>query len=243
MFRNILALIRRHHIPVDRLETFGTRLQYTTDAPLLETTSPWLVFVYDGFMKYHRQHSKLLDMGAKYPSRRLGNGMHADPIYGYTTGDYVLWKHRDGPRSFPIPLDHPMKLFQNRPVWDLTGGQAFKVRGEIYELPWEGIIKLDSFYQNGVAFERRRVGIMQAYHYELKDVDGRVSLSLRHETINSCWMYVGIQKYWDKILDGTYEPVHVFPRKGGVPPFYYFTHHEYRSEGYRESYRRASHTL
>jgi hypothetical protein len=221
-------LRRRNGITILRAIEINESLRYTPDAPFLETVNPWLVFVYDSFMKHHRRHPNLLQMGAKYPSRRI-HGLVAEPSFGYTNGDYVLWKHKAGARSFPVPIDRPMKIYQNRPAWDLTGGQAFKIRGEIYEMDWRGVTELDEYYRNGVEFERRKVGVVQCYHYELENPDGRTSMSLRHEAIIPCWMYVGIGKFWDKHIDGTFEPVHVFPRRGGTPPYYYFTHHEYRS--------------
>jgi len=202
-------------------------VQYTHDLPHLETVHPWLVFIYDGFMKHHPKHRRLLEMGAEYPNRRIP-GKETDPCFGYTLNDYVLWKHSAGTRSFAVPVDRPMNIYRNRPSWDLTGAQAFKIRGQIYEMSWKGIVELDEHYRNGVEFERRSVHVVQPFHYEIEDTNGNVSMSLRHEAFISCLMYVGIQKFWDEVIDGTFEPVHVTPRQGGIPPYYYFTQYEYR---------------
>lgn len=200
-------------------------LRYTYDAPLLETQRRWLVFVYDGFQMHHPLHKKIVELGALNMNKDVNRD---DPVHGYTVSRMVLWKHM-GKRVFPVPLYGVHKHFQNRPKWDLTGGQGFAVKGQLFSLDWKGIAELDEFYKNGVEYQRHRVHVLIPYHYELEDTDGRISTSLRHETIINAYMYVGVQSYWDEHLDGSFAPVKVFPPKRGNPPYYWFTNLEYKT--------------
>lgn len=198
-------------------------LQYSPDAAFIETRSPWILFVCDDLMFSMRKHQVLLQAGAK---RADPNQNH---VYAYTSASYVFWKYNAGLNSFAVPVDTPPANYINRPVWDTTGPQAHKIKGEVYKISPEGIFELDEYYRNTLEYERRHILIVVPYHYEVEFPDGFLSVSLRNEWVAHAIMYVGRQSFWNNVLDGSFEPVHkVTPKNNDHPIYYSYTRNEYK---------------
>lgn len=198
-------------------------LAYTPDAPLLETKEAWTVLVYDDLQAHHPRHHKLLSVGGINP-----NGKKDELIYAYSLDSFVMWKFKDKERTFPVIVDNAPSRFGVMQEWDTVSPYRHHIKGQLWNVGYQGIIELDEHYRNTVEFERRALHLVYIYAEEIVGEDGGISVSMRKEYMIQAFVYVGIQKFWDQHMDGRYVPVKVFPRRDHLtPPYYFFTKKEY----------------
>lgn len=202
-------------IPPNILKEAEEQLKFTPDGHFLEQIPRWLIFICGNEQQGHPW------------CRKLGK----DAVYkcpAYTSGEYVLWKYEGLKVTFTVPLDETLKIYQNSPDWDLAGAPLKKVRGEIWEIGAETFYSLDQFYQNGIEFKRRRICVVAPYRYLMENSEGVKAVSERYEQLVPVWFYVGVQEYWDQLLDGMFKPVRLFrPEDDSIPVHYHFTKLEY----------------
>jgi gamma-glutamylcyclotransferase (GGCT)/AIG2-like uncharacterized protein YtfP len=157
---------------------------YTPDMWQLQQKVNHHVFLYGDTMEGHRNHYKYISNS---------------PFLGiaYTVPhSFIMWKKAIGEESFPLVLQgvsHPA-VKPNR------------VRGELYDLSPQQVIKLDEYMLNTVQFNRVRLKVVVP-HTRIVRFDPEHGESRLVETKGiyppvECWMYVGRTDYWEDLLDG-----------------------------------------
>jgi hypothetical protein len=171
------------------------------------------IFVYDETMYGMPQHS-LIETEAV---RRAA---------AFTSKPFCLWKKKLGKASFPILLN---PNGQEHESW-----RPARVKGVIYSVFTNTLIRLDNYKKNGVQFERKRI--------EVTVPNRRITVPKGKEVRGNQWdgvpvgfdrvpvyVYVGINRFWDDQLDGgyTFSPVKLYTPNDGRAPFYFFTTQEF----------------
>lgn len=190
---------------------------FTPDIAIIQQKETQLLFVYDEMMDGYSEFSLI-----KEHSIKLGTV--------FTNDMFVMYKRKLGEDSYAIALDE--SFFQ---------AQRGIIRGELYAVKSPRFAELDTVYQNGVEFERRRVSVkMPYYHFGwrtkfnsegCKVPDGMFK---EYRTVDiKCFMYVGIQEHWHQMMgEGEgfflYERVRTFdPKNPDLKTYYHFSKLEY----------------
>lgn len=172
------------------------RMKFTPDIAMLEQSQYQLVFVCDDLMRSGRNYKVIQDNSA-YVAR------------GFTRNGYNFYRKRtDGS---PVVMS-AKQVGDNR--FDFS---TLKIKGEIHSVEsTEGMIKLDTHYQNGVQYRRKRIQILYptSQHGVIENLD-TTGKPLPHtlqgkkhfllpERVDPiwCWMYIGTSTYWKDLLDG-----------------------------------------
>jgi hypothetical protein len=180
-----------------------TPTQFTPDIATLELSQFHLLFVCDDLMRAGKNYKLIADSSTTVAR-------------GFTLRGYNFYrKVTDG-----TPVVMAAKQVKNR--YDFS---CLKIKGEIHCVETPAIVKLDTHYQNGVQFRRKRVQILYPtrQHGQVvnKSTDGKplpyTLQGRKHfllpERVDPIWtwMYIGTSKYWDKLLDGgfAFEPVRI----------------------------------
>lgn len=140
----------------------------TPDLISLETKSHHRVFFCDEYMKPHFMFTSL--KGSVY----RGNGI--------TLEDFSCFKRDVGVLSEVIPLraKYPWAPF-------------CPIRGQLWKIPTDLLIKLDVAKFNGIRFKRTKVSLAIPHH---DPKTGVREVNMAYEA----WMYVGVHEHWHEML-------------------------------------------
>lgn len=190
-------------------------LRFTPDIATLELSQYQLLFVCDDLMRAGRNYKLISDSSATVARgfTRLGYNFYRRAIYNPIT------KEID-----ETAVVMAAKQWNNR--YDFS---CLRIKGEVHSVETDAFIKLDTHYQNGVQFRRKRVQILYPtrQHGQVvnKSTDGKplpyTLQGRKHfllpERVDPiwAWMYIGISAYWNDLLDGgfAFEPVRILEPK------------------------------
>jgi len=220
MFHQILNFLRlKRQVPSAKwINDVHLAMKYTPDVIFLEQRPEWLVFIYGEDKLDHPANKRLVE--AKYC------------LDGYTVSEYVLWKYHGGKDhwSWALPIDNPFNPGLKED-WNLRPGHLCRIKGQVFRCSTSTIFLLDEAYKNGVEFERRYVSLTVPYRFLLENNQGIKSVSERYEEIISAWMYIGNQKFWEQVMDGSFSPVRLYqPTNEIIKPYYSFERIEHEDE-------------
>jgi hypothetical protein len=180
----------RKRLYEDTLKWDKDRLQFTPDYAQLSQKKSHLVFIHDDMMQLQPNHSMVVEgsMHGFYPL-----------TYGYTAKKMTFVKKELGLASFPIALS-----IRDRDELPMHIADEYRIRGEVYAIRPDQLIKLDIHRQNGVQFERVKVNINHCFRRlrrkEWFDASGRTkyehNLSPENMITDEMMMYVGREAYW-----------------------------------------------
>lgn len=122
------------------------------------------------------------DLQDRMPKHQMVSPYFTTPAY--TAERYGCLNHSEDPKAIAFD-DH----FKERPI------RRQKIRGELYAIKLPAPILIDSYRQNGVQFERRRVKVLYPIVREPESHRERT----REETVICsafAWMYFGKPDYW-----------------------------------------------
>jgi gamma-glutamylcyclotransferase (GGCT)/AIG2-like uncharacterized protein YtfP len=147
--------------PPEIIEQLSRREKYTPDFNKLRFKDNILVFMYDEFRIRGKQNSIFND------SKYLGYGISATDLY-------CLKGH-----TLPVLLDDNLKSSKIRG----------RIKGEIYAVPPETLLRLDKLKYNTVLFKRvERTFFLTDQSYKTKDGSRIPSLK--------AWVYIGKPEQW-----------------------------------------------
>ena len=181
---------------------------FTPDIAVIQQKRSQILFVCDELQKHHPGFELI-----KEHSASLGGA--------FTKDQFVMYKRKLGLESYAVALDNP--FFQ---------AQKGIIRGELYAVLPMRYIELDTHYQNGVVFERRRVTVKIPHLHIGKRKDGS-GFRIKKTSELRCFMYVGVPDYWNKVMDEEdgfflFDNVRRFtPANPDLTPYYYFSKLEY----------------
>lgn len=177
---------------------YGSDAKYTPDISYLEKHEYQNVFFSDDLMRGGRHHD-LVASASKTGEKPLWCGYTFHPFHHYIKNL--------GKFSFPVMLKDPIPNFTRWPA------EKLKVWGEIYSVRPYRFKELDTLRENGVQFERQRI-IVQIPDFKIRS-GGHSPLprpdKIDRVTTIAVWAYVGIQKYWDDQLGGSFDTPPVSP--------------------------------
>lgn len=180
----------------------------TPDVNLLMQKQFQLLFVYN-------------EMQQKHPSFDVIEEYTVPLCVAFTKDSYVMYKRKLGEESWAVALDE--SFFQ---------AQKGLIKGELHCLKSERLIDLDTLYNNGVRFERRKVTVRVPHMHFGRKGDG--GFALYKVTEIRCWAYIGIQEHWHKMMGEEtegfflYERVRTFePKNPDLTTYYHFSKLEY----------------
>jgi hypothetical protein len=191
--------------------------KYSPDLWKLEMYHSQLLYVYDELMQGHRAHELLAD--------------HCVPLEENTT----MGEDRPLPRSvFTAPSFHMIKRNLGQESYPIVMGEGTfnappgRIKGELYAVRTQRFRILDEYHDNLVKFVRVRVNLDISYQ-QLCRRSGELFFSERTKRVRA-WMYIGIPKYWNPLIDGGYlfKPVRAYePNNFRMGRYYYFSQQEY----------------
>lgn len=178
---------------------------YSPDAVLLNQRPFHLLFVYDRMQSGHDDHEF-------FGGEAMGLGTV------FTKDKFALIKRSLVADSYPIPLDRSPFSIPELPI-----------RGELRLVPTSKMFELDTNRVNGVKFERRMVWV--TFPFRMRE-GSRLMPDLKLHNIK-CWMYVGVQNFWEDLFDNNFDMFDAVeryvPNKEELKEYYYFTQNEYNS--------------
>ena len=214
------ALIR------DMIMSAAERNKFTPDIADLERSEFQRVFIYNEMKYAHRSHCFLPETLAERDATC------------YTDNYFVMHNKRLGKASQAVATDSDL--------WPHPGGATAdraRIQGELYVVCSSHISVLDTYHQNTVEFERRRVRILRPYRDMIRAKDGfplngqilesfkarGIVHSMRGCATMDAWMYLGRQEYWGGLLSSLFFPVRMFtsPNEQWLREYYAFTPKEY----------------
>jgi hypothetical protein len=154
--------------------------RFTPDFWQLQQKQNHHVFVYDNVMKDHHKHV-LID---EAPFLGVAFTLQAK---------YMMWKKDLGVESYPFVLEGVAR--SSRIVVEPS-----RIKGELYDLTPEQVIKLDGYMYNTVQFNRIRLKVLIP-HFNRHGVNLVKEVGPAVEA----WFYLGIKDYWEDLLDGGYQ--------------------------------------
>jgi hypothetical protein len=201
----------------DWISHFNEETKFTPDVAVLEL-APWSVFFIHDDMKE----------GMKSFERIKAEAVKLSP--GFTQEGFCFYNHKfadDG-----SPLDVPVALSRITtdriiPWADQKGAPNAHISGDLYRIRSTHVKRLDTIYENGVQFERRRVQIRINYRKRLAFKERTQIHNIAKDYLNQhvsraeitspiletyfveAWMYVGVNEFWEPQIDGGlhFEPV------------------------------------
>lgn len=158
--------------------------QFTPDILKLEQRMYQLFFMPDELQRRHR----------KYP---LIDGNNRFLFHAFTEQTYSAWMKNLHQDSFPIYL--PTKS-----MWADMYSQPALVKGEVHAVKTDQIYKLDNYKMNGVMYTRKHINVLVPHHPIVWTKEHGMHRGEERVVSVRVWMYVGIPKYWDDIIDAGY---------------------------------------
>jgi hypothetical protein len=199
-----------YNLPSPEWFDFAVNLsRYTPDIAVLEEHAWQLYFACDETQRGHLKNDLCgADQEYKVPA--------------YTQQSFNYWNH-EAPFIPPIPMEasgyrNPMPFYP----------EIAKIKGQILKIRPQQFLHLDNYKENGVQYERRKVRLIVPYRttefiHDLTQVsediefvspNGHIARSKEKTAILRAWMYIGIPKYWDKLISAfDYTSVQTFEAK------------------------------
>lgn len=184
--------------------------KYSPDIAKLEEYEFQLLFSCDETQIRHVKHSLIED------------GAYVCPAF--TQGSFNYWLP-EAPFLPPVPME---AMEYGKYSMPNTPPKA-KIKGELHAIRPYKFIALDNYKENGVQFQRKRVKLIVPYRMVKWlndpsvvpfDMDPAVALQENPYVANGnvpsiyttkekvviikAWMYIGIPKYWDKLISAFY---------------------------------------
>lgn len=210
----------------DMIASAAERNKFTPDIAELERSEFQRVFIYNEMKYAHRSHSFLPETLAERDATC------------YTESYFTLHKKRLGKASQAIATDSDLWPHPCGPTADRA-----KIQGELYVICSSHLSVLDTYHQNTVEFERRRVRILRPWRSIVRAKDGfplngqilesfkarGIVHSMRGCATMDAWMYVGRQEYWSGFLARLFSPVSMYnsPNEPWLHEYYAFTPKDY----------------
>lgn len=223
-----ISVVAQNELLLDMIRSAAERNRFTPDIADLERSEFQRVFIYNEMKYAHRSHSFLPE-----------TLVERDAIC-YTDNYFTLHKKQLGKASQAIATDSDLWPHPLGPTADRA-----RVQGELYVVCSSHISVLDTYHQNTVEFERRRVRILRPWRHIVKAKDGfplngQILESFKARGIvhsmSGCasmdaWMYIGRQEYWSGFLARLFTPVHMYtsPNEQWLKEYYAFTLKEYET--------------
>jgi hypothetical protein len=202
--------------------------KFTPDIDQLERSEFQRVFIYNEMKHGHRAAGFLPETIAERDATC------------YTDAYFVMHKKRLGKASQAIATDGD--------VWPLANGgtaERARIQGELYIVASKHIPVLDTYHQNTLEFERRRVRILRPWRHVVRAKDGfplngqmldtfkarGIVHSMRGCATMDSWMYVGNPNYWGEQVSWNFKTVSQFtsPNEKWLNNYYAFTPKEYET--------------
>lgn len=178
----------------DVLNDYRDEYKYTPDVRELQMGKHWYVFEYGECMRGHRDHEEFVDYGAKYVGTCFTN-----------YSNLVMHKKDIGTHSFPIVVNKAPKKTGKREYIIHAQGEPGRIKGELYCVDGcRAILELDKQRENTVCFRRVRLDIVYPYLSNRWNEHTGSWVSEERLQHTHAWIYIGIRKYWDDILDNGY---------------------------------------
>ncbi len=176
---------------------------FTPDGAVLNTRPFHLLLVYDRMQSNGDDHSFF-----------GGEAMQIATVF--TKDKFAMIKRTIGAETYPIPLPRSPIAIKELPI-----------RGELRLVPKEKLFELDTERKNGVMFERQMVWTTVPFRSRQGQ---RLMPELKFHNVK-CWMYVGIQSFWEPLVDDHFDMFDAVkeytPNKRDLNPYYFFTKNEY----------------
>lgn len=190
--------------------------RYTPDVATLELHAWQLFFACDETQPGHHKASILGEYQYKMP--------------GFTQQSFNYWDSQI-PFNPPVPMEASgfRNAMPNYP-------NIAKIKGQILLVRPQALIDLDNYREQGVQFERRKVRIIVPYralkrifdHPDLPTADieweaNGIGLTFERVCTIRAWMYIGIPKYWDKMIsafDWTSVPIYNAKNRNWCKEYY-----------------------
>ncbi len=212
----------------EMIKASAERNRFTPDIATLEQAASQRVFVYNEMKHGHRSQAFLPE------------DLVTRDATCYTDNYFVLHKKQLGQASLAVATDGDM--------WPMPCGaiaDRARIQGELYVVPSPHMTILDTYHQNTLEFERRRIRVVRPYRSIVRAKDGfplggeilesfkarGIVHSMRHCATMDAWMYVGRPDYWEQQLASLFTTVSQFtsPNEGWLKPYYAFTKKEYET--------------
>lgn len=188
--------------------------QHTPDILNLEMGKHWWVFEYGECMQGHREHNDWIDGDFEGQVEFFGAGFTKYQ-------NLIMYKKDIGAYSYPIIMPFMPNLPKKHS--EVHSRQiAGRIKGELYLVQGaDAIMKLDILRQNGVAFIRVRMPILFPYTKSVWNPKTQSYEATELMEMTPAWVYLGIKKYWDGILDNGYSShlVQNFRHTGNNSPY------------------------
>lgn len=197
-----------------------TKHPYTPDILHLEMHEFHLVFIPDECKVDHHRYDVIEDSA---------------PIsVGFTKNDFEFYKYFADDEAFDTKNFRCVPLLANRGYSFLDKVPATKIHGEIVAVPYNTLVKLDEYKQNGVQFKRVRALVTLPFRKVvwIKDRQlcpyplvqfrqngdpffGRsIATTFERTTDIRVWMYIGVKEHWEPLINAyNFEPVSTFRAK------------------------------
>lgn len=192
--------------------------EFTPDMADLER-KPWhFLFVYDDMKEGMKGNPRLV--GAEKVQYTV-----------FTQNPCLVFERDIGKISYPIAFRTTLK-YQNPPPF-------INLKGELYKVPFGSFLSLDTYYQNGVVYDRlKTTAIIPLTKLFFKDRQHAENI-FGHENVHAafmskkavyripCYMYFGKEDYWDPLIYGHigdgYSPTDVIEAEGLIKRYYEFS--------------------
>lgn len=210
----------------EMIKAAAERNRFTPDIGDLERSAFQRVFVYNQMKHGH------------WSQAFLPEDLVTRDATCYTDNYFVLHKKQLGQASQAIATDGD--------IWPLPCGATAdraRVQGELYKIPSSHIPIIDTYHQNTIEFERRRVRILRPWRHIVRAKDGfplngemlesfkarGIVHSMRGIGTIEAWMYIGNPDYWEKQMASLFSTVPLFtsPNEAWLKSYYAFTKKEY----------------
>lgn len=211
---------------VEHIKAAAEKNRFTPDIAELERSELQRVFIYDEMKHGHRANVFLPEVLAQRDATC------------YTDNYFVMHKKHLGKASQAIATDAD--------VWPLPHGNTAdraRIQGEVYVVYSSHIPVLDTYHQNTIEFERRRVRILRPWRQLVRAKDGfplngqmLESFKARGivHSMSGCstvdaWMYIGKPEFWATQMSYRFTTVSMFksPNEKWLDAYYAFTPKEY----------------
>lgn len=213
--RRVKSLFQAEYPPREWLAGIQEATRYTPDLWHLERFQKQLLFVYGPEMLRHDKNEVLLK--------------DDDPLCtAFTFENFSMWKHKLGAETYPVVMEKHLSCEDLHWFKALYDSPWAKIKGELYAVTPERFLTLDTYYENGVKFVRKRTHLIIPYR------DSRYPGFPQYTDVKA-WMYVGVPEYWDDRIDmGLRSAVPRFAKvrsfvneKSYNKEYFYFTFAEY----------------
>lgn len=181
----------------------------TPDAPLINQKDAHLVFLYDC-----REWRSIHDILAGFYGRAF-TAVNMEAFERRGTGRVVAFKSHNGAL----------------PAWSTSqrNNPGAPLRGELWIVPAKTIFELDTFYGNGLYFNRVEIDCTHHRHKVYESLThNRMHVTPDAQRKVKAWIYLGIPEAWDVDAGYNWTPLRLRHSKNKEPKSFYY--HSFRSD-------------